>query len=76
MVSISRLFFNMHAPPLLLLQSFCIIDASAFSSEVTPLIGSVTSLWPCVSVGRSVVISFKGGKSHFYAPIGALVTQV
>ena len=75
MVSISRLFFNMHAPPLLLLQSFWIIDAF-FGSEVTPLIGSVTSLWPCVSVGRSVVISFKGGKSHFYAPIGALVTQV
>ena len=45
------------------------------------LIGSETSLWPGLSVGRSVgctvgrsvITSQKGGKSRFHAPNGALV---
>ena len=37
-------------------------------------IESVTFFDPvCLSVGRSVIISYKGG-SHFHAPIGALVS--
>ena len=28
------------------------------------------------SVGRSVIISYKGGKLHFHAPIGALLIVI
>ena len=37
-------------------------------------IGKVTSLWPLMSVGGLVIIFKMGGKLHFNAPIGALVT--
>ena len=36
-------------------------------------IESETSLWDWLFVRRSVKTSLKGGKLHFYAPIGALV---
>ena len=37
------------------------------------MIWSVTSLWPRLSVGRSVMICLKGGKLHLHAHIGAHV---
>ena len=54
-------------------------DLFCIGREEYSIIGSKASLWlgPLVhlSIGRSVIIIYKnGGKFHFHAPIGLLVT--